>query len=47
VTFGQIEAMAAHLVETHWPAITRVAAALVVEGELAPFELERLRDQSG
>jgi hypothetical protein len=34
--------MAEHLVEVHWPVIMRVAKALV---GLAPFELERLRDQ--
>ena len=45
IKFEQVEAMAAHLVEQHWATIQRVAAALNTQGGLAPFQLERLRDQ--
>jgi hypothetical protein len=33
--------MAAHLVDQHWDAITRVARALAEAGELSGAELER------
>jgi hypothetical protein len=45
VKFEQVEVMAAHLVEQHWATIQRVAQALNAQGGLAPFQLERLRDQ--
>jgi hypothetical protein len=42
---SEIAELAAELVEQHWDWITRVAKALNAHGGLAPFELERLRDQ--
>jgi hypothetical protein len=41
----RIAQLAAELVEQHWDWITRVAKALNGQRGLAPFELERLRDQ--
>jgi hypothetical protein len=45
IKFAQVEAVARHLVAVHWATIQRVAQALNAQGGLAPFQLERLRDQ--
>jgi hypothetical protein len=42
-TMTEIECLAHKWVEEHWDAITRVAQALNEQGELAPSELDRLR----
>jgi hypothetical protein len=42
VTLQQAEALAWHVVNRDWAAITRVAEALASEGEISTTELERL-----
>jgi hypothetical protein len=43
-TLAQVEATARQYVEQHWATIQRVAQALKEQGELAPSELDRLRE---